>query len=159
MICFHKTGRGIIPMKGLIRTAAAAFAVFLLLTAAACGGTQQKETTENSSPADGIYRAAVTLTGGSGRATVESPARITVKEGKVTATLVWSSANYDYMLVNGDRYEPEILDGHSVFEIPVALDCDLTVTADTVAMSTPHEIEYILHFESAGLKPETEAAR
>ena len=38
------------------------------------------------------------------------------------------------------------------FEIPVAaLDTALAVTADTVAMSTPHEIDYTLTFDSATL--------
>ena len=42
--------------------------------------------------------------------------------------------------------------GNSVFEIPVAaLDTALAVTADTTAMSTPHEIEYTLTFDSASL--------
>ena len=37
--------------------------------------------------------------------------------------------------------------GNSTFEIPVAaLGTPLAVTADTVAMSTPHEIEYTLTF-------------
>ena len=58
------------------------------------------------------------------------------------------------MLVNGQRYEAEILDGHSVFEIPVAaLDQEQKVVADTVAMSTPHEIEYSLLFDSSTLTP------
>ena len=44
-------------------------------------------------------------------------------------------------------------EGNSTFEIPVsALDTALDVTADTVAMSTPHEIEYTLTFDSASLK-------
>lgn len=49
--------------------------------------------------ADGTYQADVTLTGGSGRATVDSPAAITVKDGKIYATIVWSSPYYDYMIV------------------------------------------------------------
>ena len=52
-------------------------------------------------PADGSYTCAVTLEGGSGRATVESPAALTVADGIMTATIVWSSPNYDYMLVDG----------------------------------------------------------
>lgn len=46
--------------------------------------------------------AAVVLEGGSGRATVDSPAALTVAEGKMTATIVWSSPNYDYMIVDGE---------------------------------------------------------
>ena len=106
-------------------------------------------------PADGSYTCAVTLEGGSGRATVESPAALTVADGIMTATIVWSSPNYDYMLVDGEKYLPVNTDGNSTFEIPVAaLDTALAVTADTVAMSTPHEIDYTLTFDSATLAAE-----
>ena len=106
-----------------------------------------------AAPADGTYTCEVTLEGGSGRATVESPTALTVADGKMTATIVWSSPNYDYMLVDGEKYLPTNTDGNSTFEIPVAaLDTALDVTADTVAMSTPHEIEYTLTFDSARLK-------
>ena len=104
-------------------------------------------------PADGSYTCEVTLEGGSGRATVDSPAALTVADGKMTATIVWSSPNYDYMIVDGEKYLPTNTEGNSTFEIPVAaLDTALDVTADTVAMSTPHEIEYTLTFDSASLK-------
>lgn len=106
-----------------------------------------------AAPADGTYTCEVTLEGGSGRATVESPAALTVADGKMTATIVWSSPNYDYMIVDGEKYLPTNTEGNSTFEIPVsALDTALEVTADTVAMSTPHEIEYTLTFDSASLK-------
>ena len=98
-------------------------------------------------PADGSYTCEVTLEGGSGRATVESPAALTVENGKMTATIVWSSPNYDYMIVDGEKYLPTNTSGNSTFAIPVAaLNAPLAVTADTVAMSTPHEIEYTLTF-------------
>ena len=98
-------------------------------------------------PADGAYTAAVVLEGGSGRSTVESPAALTVADGKMTATIVWSSPNYDYMIVDGEKYLPTNTEGNSTFEIPVAaLGTPLAVTADTVAMSKPHEIEYTLTF-------------
>ena len=103
-------------------------------------------------PADGSYTCAVTLEGGSARATVDSPAALTVADGTMTATIVWSSPNYDYMLIDGEKYLPVNTDGNSTFEIPVAaLDTALAVTADTVAMSTPHEIDYTLTFDSATL--------
>ena len=106
-----------------------------------------------AAPADGTYTCEVTLEGGSGRATVESPAALTVADGKMAATIVWSSPNYDYMIVDGEKYLPTNTEGNSAFEIPVsALDTALDVTADTVAMSTPHEIEYTLTFSSASLK-------
>ena len=98
-------------------------------------------------PADGEYTVSVALEGGSGRATVDSPATLTVADGKMTATIAWSSPNYDYMVVAGEKYLPTNTEGNSTFEIPVAaLGTPLAVTADTVAMSTPHEIEYTLTF-------------
>ena len=100
-------------------------------------------------PADGSYTCEVTLEGGSGRATVDSPAALTVSDGKMTATIVWSSPNYDYMIVDGEKYLPTNTEGNSTFEIPVsALGTPLSVVADTVAMSTPHEIEYTLTFSA-----------
>ncbi len=100
-------------------------------------------------PADGSYTCEVTLEGGSGRATVDSPAVLTVADGKMTATIAWSSPNYDYMIVDGEKYLPTNTEGNSTFEIPVsALGVPLSVVADTVAMSTPHEIEYTLTFSA-----------
>ena len=102
--------------------------------------------------ADGTYTVAVTLTGGTGKAKIASPVQLTVQAGKISATLVWSSPNYDYMKVNGVRYDAVIEDGHSVFTVPVAsLEEPLPVVADTVAMSTPHEIEYTITFDPATL--------
>ena len=58
----------------------------------------------------------------------------------------------DYMKVDGARYDAVIEDGHSVFTVPVAsLEEPLPVVADTVAMSTPHEIEYTITFDTATL--------
>ena len=100
--------------------------------------------------ADGTYEVEVTLTGGSGKASVASPAKITVSDGKIQATIVFSSANYDYMLVDGEKYLNEATEGNSTFTIPVSgFDWKMPVTADTTAMSTPHEIDYSLYFDSA----------
>ena len=108
---------------------------------------QPKAEEAAETPADGEYSVNVTLEGGSGRATVESPAALTVADGKMTAVILWSSPNYDYMIVDGEKYLPTNTEGNSTFEIPVsALDTPLAVTADTVAMSTPHAIEYTLTF-------------
>ena len=112
-----------------------------------------EEQAASETPADGTYTCEVTLEGGSGRATVESPAALTVADGKMTATIVWSSPNYDYMIVDGEKYLPTNTEGNSTFEIPVAaLDAAQAVVADTVAMSQPHEIEYTLTFDSASLQ-------
>ena len=127
------------------KTLCAALAILLLVLCAACG---QK----TKALSDGTYRIKAALTGGTGRATIASPLTLTVKDGQMTATLVWSSPNYDYMKVNGVRYDAAVVDGHSVFTVPVAsLEEPLPVVADTVAMSTPHEIEYTITFDAATL--------
>lgn len=103
-------------------------------------------------PADGSYSVEVELGGGGGKSTVESPATLLVENGSMTATIVWSSSNYDLMVVDGVEYLPVTLDGGSTFQIPVtALDETLPVSAETVAMSTPHLIDYTLTFDSASL--------
>ena len=102
---------------------------------------------------DGIYTIELTMEGGSGRASIQSPAQLAIADGAATATLEWSSPNYDYMLVNGEKYLPVNTEGNSVFEVPVeALDAPLTMIGDTVAMSTPHEVEYTVTFHSETLE-------
>lgn len=103
--------------------------------------------------ADGSYWINVILSGGSGKASVESPATIVIEDGQVTAMIVFSSSYYDYMLIDGERYEPVNTEGNSTFEIPVdGFDYEMAVTADTTAMSTPHEIEYTLYFDSSTIR-------
>ena len=111
------------------------------------------DTFDLSAVEDGSYTIELTMEGGSGRAGIQSPAQITVADGTVTATLEWSSPNYDYMLVNGEKYLPVNTEGNSVFEVPVeALDAPITMIGDTVAMSTPHEVEYTVTFHSDTLQ-------
>ena len=106
-----------------------------------------------STLADGSYTIELTMEGGSGRASIQSPAQLAVADGAATATLEWSSPNYDYMLVNGEKYLPVNTEGNSVFKVPVeALDAPLTMIGDTVAMSTPHEVEYTVTFHSETLE-------
>ena len=103
--------------------------------------------------ADGEYPVEVTLEGGTGRSEILSPATLKLKKGQMTARIEWDSPFYDYMIVDFIKYYPVNAEGNSVFEIPVkALDRELKVVADTVAMSTPHEIEYTLTFHSEGLQ-------
>ena len=121
--------------------------------AADASSDAQGKSVEDLKLEDGNYTGDVTLEGGSGKATVESPAEIEIKDGKATATIVWSSSNYDYMVVDGEKYEMTNTDGNSTFEIPVlGFDYKMPVKADTVAMSEPHEIDYTLQFDSESMK-------
>ena len=96
-----------------------------------------------------------------------SPTVFLVKDGKAYAKLQWSSSNYDYMIVDGEKILNENTNenGYSTFTIPVtAFDSEMSVIADTTAMGTPHEITYALTFyadsiESKGALPQEAAKR
>ncbi|MDE6776953.1 MAG: hypothetical protein K2J25_03350 [Oscillospiraceae bacterium] len=101
---------------------------------------------------DGEYEIAVILEGGSGRASINSPVKLSIQDGQAIAEIIWSSSNYDYMLVDGEKYISNIINNQSVFEIPVlAFNYKLPVSANTTAMSTPHEINYTLYFDTESL--------
>ena len=107
---------------------------------------------------DGEYSCDVTLTGGTGKASVESPAKLTVEDDLVFASIIWSSPNYDYMKVGGRQYLPVNESGNSEFSIPVnCFDEEMAVIADTTAMSEPHEIVYTLNFRKDSMKPSSSA--
>lgn len=106
---------------------------------------------QNPVPQAGSYTCEVVLTGGSGRASVASPAELTSDGETLTATIQWSSPHYSYMIVDGVQYDPIQQEGNSTFQIPVALDADMAVSALTTAMSEPHLVEYTLYFDSTTL--------
>ncbi len=124
-------------MKKIILTAAV-----LLISLTACGFFSNR-IDENSTEE---YLCQVQLTGGSGKATVESPAEVTCENGTYYVKLIWSSPNYDYMIVDGQKYDNEAdANSNSVFTIPFEVFNEaFTVIGDTTAMSIPHEIEYEL---------------
>ena len=93
---------------------------------------------------DGEYTASVVLTGGSGKAYIESPCIVTVKGKDAMARIRWSSPNYDFMIVGGETFYPVNTEGNSEFVIPVKLGKEMEIQADTTAMSTPHLIDYTL---------------
>ena len=108
---------------------------------------------------DGEYTVEVTMEGGSGRASIQSPTELTIENGQAQAEIVWSSSHYDYMKVGETTYDPINTDGNSVFELPVTvMDKPMDVIADTTAMSVPHEIEYTLTFASDSITSGRQAA-
>ncbi|MCD8365560.1 MAG: hypothetical protein LUC83_07085 [Clostridiales bacterium] len=117
----------------------------------AAGTTEaaEKKSVDLQSLEDGTYTIEVTLEGGTGRADIESPTKLTIADRTATAQITWSSSNYDYMIVGEEKYLPVSTENGSVFEIPVdAFDYAMEVTADTTAMSEPHEIDYTIYFDS-----------
>ena len=119
---------------------------FVCMAAADTAETQAVEFDKE----DGEYSIQVDLEGGSGKASVTSPTLFTVKDVMGDAQIQWSSSNYDYMIVDGEKYLPTNEEGmNSVFEIPIlTLDEAMPMIADTTAMGAPHEIEYTLTFYS-----------
>lgn len=114
--------------------------------------TTETQTESEEGIKDGEYMVDVTLEGGSGKAKVQSPTKLVIKDGKMTATIIWSSNKYDFMMVNDERIEPVTMEEFSEFEIPVAaLDTKLAVSADTTAMSKPHLVDYTLYFDSSAI--------
>ena len=134
---------------------------FAFLCAAEGKGSCRNVTAADSSAAralaDGNYAVDVVLTGGSGKASVESPTLLIAEEGRYFARITWSSPNYDYMVVDGETYYNQNTDGgNSRFQIPVlAFDEEMPVIADTVAMGAPHEIAYTLRFYSDSVRSES----
>jgi len=162
-------GPGALPRAQSPLTASAvAIALMILLLFAGCSGTPTASDSPSASspasasaapvpssakPADGSYTIAVTLSGGSGKATVDSPTPLTVAGGVITATITWSSPYYTWVQVGGTKYTPISAQGeNAAFAIPVTLDTDIAITAETTAMSEPHDIDYTLHFDSSTLK-------
>ena len=118
------------------------------------------KTPEEAGLSDGEYLIGVELSGGSGRAGISSPAKLSVKDGSITATIEWSSANYDYMRIGEEKYLPVNTEGNSVFEIPVSVfDAPMAVVADTTAMSQPHEIDYELIFDLSSVSSNEENSK
>ena len=137
-----------------------------MATAAGCAGqnTEQPAAAEETQ----LCWAAVTLEGGSGKASVESPCPIMEQSGELFALITWSSSHYDFMVVNGEKILPVNTEGNSTFAIPLKsetassgrshsdssgtgrttslpADCAMEVQADTTAMSTQHSSSGRLH--------------
>jgi len=111
----------------------------------------QGKTTEISE--DGIYSIEISFEGGSGKAEILSPVKVTVTDGKAMALIQWNSPNYDYMIVGKEKYFAINTEGNSVFEIPVqTFDETIHIIGNTVAMSKPHEVEYMLTFHTDTIK-------
>ena len=126
-------------MKYMIKIMPVLF-LALMLAGPVSVAAAQKENGIETDLEDGEYSIQVDLEGGSGKASVSSPTLMLVKNGRMYAELQWSSSNYDYMIVDGEKFQNESEEGrNSVFTIPVtALDDKMEVIADTLAMGAPH---------------------
>ena len=91
--------------------------------------------------ADGTYPVEFTFEGGTGKGGVEAvEAELAGGEVK-TLVITMTSPNYDYCIYYGEQYINSSKEGNSVFTVPYVEE-NFLLTADTVAMSQPHEIDY-----------------
>ena len=128
--------------------AAMIFAASMVVTSCASQGVTSVNQTIEESVKESVketYLIDITFEGGTGKAHIESPVEVTSVDGNLSAVFVWSSENYDYMIVDGIRYDNENPGGPSTFTVSIDnITEPLNVIGDTVAMSTPHEIEYTI---------------
>lgn len=129
------------------------FVAGTLPTDALSAGAQQavRESTPLSGLADGDYNIAVDVSGGTD--TVESPAPLKMADGQATATLKFSSPDYDYLVITGEKYEPtEVTDDSATYEVPVKVfDTAIPVTFDSTASGSQEETTGSLSFHSGQL--------
>lgn len=98
-----------------------------------------------ASLADGTYKADdFSFSGGTGKTKITCEG-ITVKDGQTYATIKFSSSSFTKLVVDGKEYQPTSNEDGSCFEIPVVLNTDMTITGTTVAMTEPHDIDYVIH--------------
>lgn len=101
---------------------------------------------------DGEYTCEVQLEG-AGRATLESPARLTVKDGVCTAEIVFSTKKIDYVIVDGQKLEPTSTEDGAAFTVPVAaFDQKLSITVDSTAIKPATEVAYSMRFDADTLR-------
>ena len=96
--------------------------------------------------------------GGSGRVEISCP-KVTVEKDGAIAELVFDSKNYTYVKIGEKTYYKENEgEDESIFHIPVERDREMSILAQTMAMSTPHEIEYKIYVSSYPAAAEEEKA-
>ena len=104
---------------------------------------------------DGQYTCGVVLEG-EGRAKLNSPAVLTVKDGACEAHITFSTSKIDYVLVGGEKYEPVSTEGGAALDVPAAdFDKKLTIICDSTAILPAVEVRYTMTFDSATLEKES----
>ena len=85
-----------------------------------------------------------------GTDTAESPAPMTMRDGDATATVRFSSPNYESLVMTGETFEPiEVTADSATYEIPVRVfDTSIPVEFTSVASGAPEELEGSLSFHS-----------
>lgn len=94
--------------------------------------------------------AAVNSEEGTGQ--IQTPTSVFVKDKKATVVMVWDSAEYNYVLVDGEKILPKSRENGSIFWIPVtAWDEEMPVIVSK-GYTDPVEETYYLYLDTATMK-------
>ena len=98
---------------------------------------------------DGVYTIDVSLSGGSGKTQVESPATLTVEGGKAIARIAFTTAKIDFAVVNGVTLEPIAGEEYATFLVPVeTLSRPTAIDVDCTVMKPATLVSYTLSFDA-----------
>lgn len=107
---------------------------------------------------DGTYKPDnFTVSGGTGKVTITCP-EVTIKDGKATAKIVFSSANYTKLQVNGITYyrDEDSAEKSNFSNVSLEVNKNVEIIGTTVAMSTPRDVSYaiLITLSSNSQKPD-----
>ena len=105
-------------------------------------------------PDAGAAALSFAFSGGTGRVTITCSG-LAQDGDQAMATIVFSSSKYTYAEVAGVKYDNTNVGGDSTFVIPVTLNGPTEIQAETIAMSSPHVVQYVLYLYTDG----TDAAK
>ena len=77
------------------------------------------------------------------KVTITCPS-IVIENGIIYGNIHFSSSNYTQLKVNDVVYTPVSTEEGSLFKVPVVLNEDMVITGTTIAMSSPHDINYTI---------------
>jgi len=98
---------------------------------------------------NGKYNVSVELSGNEDGETIQNPTSFEVKDGEMTATVIWKDSDIDTMVVDGVEYAPIKDKGDPTFKIIVpGLDTDIDVHTETVAGTQTVTNDYTMNFKS-----------
>lgn len=101
---------------------------------------------------NGTYTVNVDLEAGEGISEIRTETSIFVENKEATVVIVWDSTDYNYMVIDGEKFLPKSAEGGCVFWVPVtAWDEEIPVIVSRGAGST-EETECTLFLDSSTIK-------
>ncbi len=98
-------------------------------------------------PLDKQAQPSFSFTGGTGRTTISLKS---LDEASGLATITFSSSSYTQVKVGGEVYRNENPAGDATFTLPLSMNGETKISAETVAMSKPRWVEYSLFLYTDG---------